>query len=73
MIRPHLDYIDFTIDSGFGDRIQKLDNLQKKAVGRIEYCLHSENRQNVEILIENYNIESRRLCRKKDLVLKCPQ
>ena len=38
MIRPHLDYIDFTIDSGSADRIQKLDNLQKKAVRRIEYC-----------------------------------
>ena len=38
MIRPHLDYIDFIIDSSSADRIQKLDNLQKKAVRRIEYC-----------------------------------
>ena len=38
MIRPHLDYIDFVIDSGSADRIKKLDNLQKKAIRRIEYC-----------------------------------
>ena len=52
MIRPHLDYIDFTIDFGSADRIQKLNNLQKKAVQRIEYCLNPENRQNIETLIE---------------------
>ena len=67
MIRPHLDYIDFTIDSGSADRIQKLDNLQKKAVRRIEYCLNPENRQNIETLMEKYNIESLRLRRKKNL------
>ena len=68
MIRPHLDYIDFTIDFSSADRIQKLDNLQKKGVRRIEYCLYSENRQNVEVLKENYYIESLRLCRKTNLV-----
>ena len=67
MIRPHLDYIDFTIDSGSADRIQKLDNLQKKAVRRIEYCLNPANRQNIETLMEKYNIESIRLRRKKNL------
>ena len=38
MIRPHLDYIDFVVDSGSSDRVQKLDRLQKKALRRIEYC-----------------------------------
>ena len=52
LIRPHLN-IDFTIDSNSADRIQKLDHLQKKAVRRIEYRLHPENRQNFEILMEN--------------------
>ena len=27
MIRPHLDYIDFVVESGSADRIQKLDTL----------------------------------------------
>ena len=36
MIRPHLDYIDFVIDSGSADRIKRLGNLQKKAIRRIE-------------------------------------
>ena len=31
MVRPHLDYIDFVVDSGSADRIQRLDDLQKKA------------------------------------------
>ena len=30
MIRPHLDYIDFVIDSGSADKVQRLDNLNKK-------------------------------------------
>ena len=60
--------IDFTIDSGSTDRIQKLDNLSKKAVRRMEYCLHPRNRQNVEILMENYNIDSFRFRRKGNLV-----
>ena len=34
MIRPHLDYMDFVVDSGSADRVQKLDNLQKKALCR---------------------------------------
>ena len=32
MIRPHLDYIDFVVDSGAYDRIKKLDRLQDKAI-----------------------------------------
>ena len=38
-IRPHLDYIDFAVESGSVDRVQRLDNLQKKAIRRIEYCI----------------------------------
>ena len=30
MIRPHLDYIDYVVDSGTADRISKLDRLQKR-------------------------------------------
>ena len=31
MIRPHLDYIDFVVDSGSSDRVQKLDRLKKNS------------------------------------------
>ena len=49
MIRPHLDYIDFVVDSGSADRIKRLDSLQKKALRRIEYCINVENRQDKDV------------------------
>ena len=67
MIRPHLDYIDYVIDSGSAERIRKLDNLQKKAIGRIEHSLAPENRKKIEILQEEYNIEDLKLRRKRNL------
>ena len=67
MIRSHLDYIDFVVESGLGDRIQKLDNLQKKATRRIEYCMVPENRWDINLLYEKYNIESLRLRHKRNL------
>ena len=30
MIQPHLDYIDFVVDSRSSDRVQKLDRIKKK-------------------------------------------
>ena len=68
MIRPHLDYIDYVIDSGSADGIQKLDNLQRKAIRRIEYSLAPENRKKVEILQDEYNIDDLKLRRKRNLV-----
>ena len=68
MIRPHLDYIDFVVESGSADRIQKLNNLQKKAVRRVEYCTIPENRQNLDVLLEKYKIESLKLRRRRNLV-----
>ena len=68
MIRPHLDYIDFVVESGLADRIQKLDNLQKKAIRRVEYCKTPEKRQSLHILLEKYKIENLRLRRKRNLV-----
>ena len=29
MIRPHLDYIDFVVESGSADRVRKIDNLKE--------------------------------------------
>ena len=68
MIRPHLDYIDFVVESGSADRIKKLDTLQIKAVRRIEYCMVPENKQNLDVLLEKYKIESLQLRRKRNLV-----
>ena len=68
MIRPHLDYIDFVVESGSADRIQKIENLQKKAIRRIEYCTIPENRKDLDVLLEKYKIESLKLRRKRNLV-----
>ena len=51
MIRPHVDYIDFVVESGSADRIQRLDSLQKKAIHRIEYCPVPENRKTLDVLL----------------------
>ena len=68
MIRPHLDYIDFVVDSGSADRIRNLDTLQKKAVRRIEYCINPEIRQDTDVLREKYKIENLKLRRKRNMV-----
>ena len=68
MIRPHLDYIDFVIDSGTSDHILKLDRLQEKAVHRIEYCTDKNARKKIAVLQEEFKIESLPLRRKRNLV-----
>ena len=68
MIRPHLDYIDFVIESGSADRINKLNNIQKKAIRRIEYCVTPENRIEIKTLQEKYDIEDLNLRRKRNIV-----
>ena len=68
MIRPHLDYIDFVVESGSADRIRRLDNLQKKAIRRIEYCINVESRQDKKVLQDKYKIEDLALRRKRNLV-----
>ena len=68
MIRPHLDYVDFVVDSGSADRIKKLDTLEKKAIRRIEYCINVTNRQETNMLREKYKIEDLKLRRKRNLV-----
>ena len=68
MIRPHLDYIDFVVDSGSADRIKRLDTLQKKALRRIEYCINVENRQDKDVLQDKYKIEDLKLRRKRNLL-----
>ena len=68
MIRPHLDYIDFVVDSGSAEKVKKLDTLERKAIRRIEYCVNTTNRQEIDILRAKYKIEDLRLRRKRNLV-----
>ena len=68
MIQLHLDYIDFVVDSGSSDRVQKLDRLKKKALRRIVYCINPEDRQDTDVFMVKYNIEELRLRRKRNLV-----
>ena len=68
MIRPHLDYVDYVIDSGSADRVHNLDKLQKKAMRRIEYCTLPANRKNIDTLQDLYKVEPLRLRRKRNLV-----
>ena len=70
MIRPHLDYIDFVIESSSSDRIQKVDKLQNKAIRRIEYCVNPDRRVDIDDLHVRYNIEKLPLRRKRNLVKK---
>ena len=67
MIRPHLDYIDFVIESGSADRVSKINNIQKKAIRRIEYCIVPENRSDLELLKKKKGIEDLKLRRKRNM------
>ena len=67
-IRPHLDYIDFVVESRTSDRINKLDRLQDKAIRRIEYCFDKKQRKEIDVLQKEFNIESMSLRRKRNLV-----
>ena len=68
MIRPHLNYIAFVVESGSANRIQKLDTLQKKAIRRVEYCVVPENRQDSDVLLGKYKVENLCLRWKRNLV-----
>ena len=68
MIRPHMNYIDFVVDSCSMERISKLERLQNKAIRRIEYCTNREQRNDIDILHVKYNIEPLHLRRKRNLV-----
>ena len=55
MIRPHLDYIDYVIDSSTSERIEKRNNLQNKTIQQIEYCANKEKRKNINDLHVEYD------------------
>ena len=68
MIRPHLEYIDFVIDSCAKDRIEKIDKLEDRALRRIEFCHRPENRLDYNELRMAYKIESLCVRRKRSLL-----
>ena len=56
MIRPHLEYVDFIVESGSKKRVSRLDRLQERALRKIEYCKHPENRKEYSALEKEYKI-----------------
>ena len=68
MVRPHLEYVDFIVESGSKFWISKLDRLQERALRRIEYCKKPENRKKYCELEKEYNIENLTTRRKRNLI-----
>ena len=68
MIRPHLEYIDFIIESGNKDNIDRIDKLQDRALRRIEYCIDPAERVEYTVLREKYKIEPLDVRRKRSLL-----
>ena len=58
MIRPHLEYVDFVIDSGSKKLVNRLNRLQERALRRIEYSTRPENRKSYPELEKQYGIEN---------------
>ena len=55
-VLPMLDYADFLVDSGHADKIERLDNLQKRAVKLID---NKANRAfDLIQLMDLYNLQS---------------
>ena len=70
MIRPHLEYVDFIIDSGSKNLIKEINRLQKCALRRIENCKRLENRKCCMELAIQYNIENLRIRRHRCLLIQ---
>ena len=68
MIRPYMDYGDFVIDSAHISKIDKLDRIQHRIVRLIEYCPNIEGREDINVLLDRFNIESLKSRRKRNLV-----
>ena len=69
MIRPHLEYVDFIIDSGSKKLVSKMDRLQKRALRRIENSINSENRKSYTELEKLYGIENLQIRQQRSLLM----
>ena len=58
MIRPHLEYVDFVVESGSKNMISKFTSLQERALRRIEACDMAENKKSYSELENKYDIEN---------------
>ena len=65
MIRPHLEYVDFVIDSGSKKLVNRLNRLQERALRRIEYS----TRQSYPELEKQYGIENLFIRRQRSLLI----
>ena len=70
MIKPHLEYVDFIIESGSKVYVNKLDRLQERALRTIEYCCQPENRMTYSRLEKKYGIENLYTRRKRSLLMQ---
>ena len=70
MVRPHLEYVDFIIESGSKIYVSKLDRLQERALRKIEYCSQPENRKTYSMLEMKYGIENLYKRRKRSLLMQ---
>ena len=68
--KVHVNYkcVDFVVDSGTKDCIQKLDRLQEKAIRHIEYTFDKYSRKEIDVLQKEFNIDSLPSRRKRNLV-----
>ena len=65
MIRPHLEYVDFVVESGSKIAVSKFTRLQERALRRIKYCSTSENYIELE---QQFNIENLCIRRNRNLL-----
>ena len=68
MIRPYMDYGDFIIDSAHSVRIDRLERLQNRIKRLIEYCHVKENWENINVLMNTYNVEPLHIRRKRNIL-----
>ena len=68
MIRPHLEYVDFIVESGSKKLISKVNRIQERALRKIEYCQNPEKRKEYTVLEKEYNIENLSVRRKRSLL-----
>ena len=65
MIHPNMVYCNFIIDSVHISKIDILDHLQEHIVRLIQYCPTKENREEITVLLNWYNLEVLKTRRKK--------
>ena len=58
IMRPHLEYVDFIVESGSKIAISKFKRLQERALRRTEYCSIAENRKPYVELEQQFDIEN---------------